>query len=78
MAEPPSPAEVVIVGGGVAALEALLALRDLVPGRVNLAPYLFAREPGAVPAPAPEAPAPEGFTDLGVPLHVADAAAARR
>ncbi|MGH2945242.1 MAG: hypothetical protein ACRDPC_03080 [Solirubrobacteraceae bacterium] len=34
MAEPGSPAEVLIVGGGVAARETLMALRDLAGDRV--------------------------------------------
>jgi sulfide:quinone oxidoreductase len=38
-----------------------------------LAPYLYAREPAAVPGPAPE-----GFVDLEVPLEAVDAAAVRR
>jgi sulfide:quinone oxidoreductase len=36
MAEPRSPAEVLIVGGGVAALETLMALRDLAGDRVRV------------------------------------------
>src|SRR5215212_9164965 len=36
MAAPSSPAEVLIVGGGVAALETLMALRDLAGDRVAL------------------------------------------
>jgi sulfide:quinone oxidoreductase len=46
MAEPGSPAEVVIVGGGVAALEALMALRDLAGDRVRA--QLVAPEPDFV------------------------------
>jgi len=38
-----------------------------------LAPYLYEREPAAVPGPAPE-----GFADLEVPLEAADAAPAGR
>ena len=36
MAEPGLPAEVLIVGGGVAALETLMALRDLAGDRVRI------------------------------------------
>jgi hypothetical protein len=36
MAEPGSPAEVLVVGGGVAALETLMALHDLAGGRVRV------------------------------------------
>jgi sulfide:quinone oxidoreductase len=36
MAEPRSPAEVLIVGGGVAAPETLMALRDLAGDRVRV------------------------------------------
>ena len=36
MAEPSSRGEVVIVGGGVAALETLMALRDLAPDAVSV------------------------------------------
>ena len=43
MAEPRSPAEVLIVGGGVAALETLMALRDLAGDRVRVT--LVAAEP---------------------------------
>jgi sulfide:quinone oxidoreductase len=46
MAEPRSPAEVLIVGGGVAALETLMALRDLAGDRVRVT--LVAAEPDFV------------------------------
>jgi NADH dehydrogenase FAD-containing subunit len=46
MAEPGSPAEVLRVGGGVAALETLMALRDLAGDRVRVT--LVAREPDFV------------------------------
>src|SRR5215218_5764501 len=46
MAEPGSPADVLIVGGGVAALEALMALRDLAGDRVRIT--LVAPEPDFV------------------------------
>jgi len=46
MAEPGSPAEVLIVGGGVAALETMMALRDLAGDRVRVT--LVAREPDFV------------------------------
>ena len=46
MAEPGSPAEVLIVGGGVAALEGLMALRDLAGDRVRVT--LVAAEPDFV------------------------------
>jgi sulfide:quinone oxidoreductase len=46
MAEPASPAEVLIVGGGVAALETLMALRDLAGDRVRVT--LVAAEPDFV------------------------------
>src|SRR5215218_5666189 len=46
MAEPGSPAEVLIVGGGVAALETMMALRDLAGDRVGVT--LVAREPDFV------------------------------
>ena len=46
MAEPGSPAEVLIVGGGVAALETLMALRDLAGDRVRVT--LVAGEPDFV------------------------------
>jgi sulfide:quinone oxidoreductase len=46
MAEPRSPAEVLIVGGGVAALEILMALRDLAGDRVRVT--LVAAEPDFV------------------------------
>ena len=46
MAEPGSPAEVLIVGGGVAALETLMALRDLAGNRVRVT--LVAGEPDFV------------------------------
>lgn len=46
MAEPGSPAEVLIVGGGVAALETLMALRDLAGDRVRVT--LVAAEPDFV------------------------------
>src|SRR5215208_5858713 len=36
MAEPGSPAEVLVVGGGVAALETLMALHDLAGDRVRV------------------------------------------
>ena len=78
MAEPGSPANVLIVGGGVAALETLMALRDLAGDRVGVtlvAPepdFVYEREAAAVPGPAPE-----GFADLEVPLDTADAAALR-
>jgi sulfide:quinone oxidoreductase len=46
MAEPGSPAEVLIVGGGVAALETLMALRDLAGDRVRVT--LVAADPDFV------------------------------
>ena len=46
MAEPGSPADVLIVGGGVAALETLMALRDLAGDRVRVT--LVAPEPDFV------------------------------
>jgi sulfide:quinone oxidoreductase len=46
MAEARSPAEVLIIGGGVAALETLMALRDLAGGRVRVT--LVAAEPDFV------------------------------
>ena len=46
MAEPGSPAEVLIVGGGVAALETMMALRDLAGDRVRV--MLVARDPDFV------------------------------
>src|SRR5215208_8527294 len=46
MAEPGSPARVLIVGGGVAALETLMALHDLAGGRVQVT--LVAPEPDFV------------------------------
>jgi sulfide:quinone oxidoreductase len=46
MAEPGSPAEILIVGGGVAALESLMALRDLAGDRVRVT--LIAAEPDFV------------------------------
>jgi len=46
MAEPRSPAEVLFVGGGVAALETLMALRDLAGDRVRVT--LVAAEPDFV------------------------------
>jgi sulfide:quinone oxidoreductase len=46
MAEPGSPAEVLIVGGGVAALEAMMALRDVAGGRGRVT--LVAAEPDFV------------------------------
>src|SRR5688572_17549598 len=46
MAEPGSPAEVLIVGGGVAALEGLMALRELAGDRVRVT--LVAAEPDFV------------------------------
>src|SRR5215208_1820355 len=46
MAEPRSPAEVLIVGGGVAALETMMALRDLAGDRVRVT--LVAPEPDFV------------------------------
>jgi sulfide:quinone oxidoreductase len=46
MAEPGAPAEVLIVGGGVAALETLMALRDLAGDRVRVT--LVAAEPDFV------------------------------
>ena len=46
MAEPSSRGEVVIVGGGVAALETLMALRDLAPDAVSVT--LVAAEPDFV------------------------------
>src|SRR5215216_6465824 len=46
MAEPALPAEVLIVGGGVAALETMMALRDLAGDRVRVT--LVAREPDFV------------------------------
>src|SRR5215218_653142 len=46
MAEPGSPADVLIVGGGVAALETLMALRDLAGDRVRVT--LVAAEPDFV------------------------------
>jgi hypothetical protein len=66
MAEPVSPAELLIVGGGVAALETLMALRDLAGDRVRVA--LVAAEPAA----AAPGPAPAGFVDLEVPLETID------
>ncbi len=46
MAEPGSPAEILIVGGGVAAMESLMALRDLAGDRVRVT--LIAAEPDFV------------------------------
>ena len=46
MAEPGSRGEVVIVGGGVAALETLMALHDLAPAAVRV--KLVAAEPDFV------------------------------
>jgi hypothetical protein len=73
MAEPGSPAEVLIVGGGVAARETLMALRDPAGDRVRItlsrALYLYERGPIALPGPAPER-----FVDLEVPLETDDAA----
>jgi hypothetical protein len=77
MAEPGSPAKVLIVGGGVA-LETLMALRDLAGDRVGVtlvAPepdFVYEREAAAVPGPAPE-----GFADLEVPLDLTAAAPVR-
>jgi hypothetical protein len=62
MAGPSSRGDVVIVGGGVAALETLMALRDLV------AEHVTARHGARLD------PAPEGFVDLEVPLEATDAA----
>lgn len=52
MAEPSSRGEVVIVGGGVAARETLMALRELAAAAVRVT--LVAAEPAAEPGPAPE------------------------
>jgi NADH dehydrogenase FAD-containing subunit len=78
MAEPGSPAKVLIVGGGVA-LETLMALRDLAGDRVGVtlvAPepdFVYEREAAAVPGPEPE-----GLADVEVPLDPAARAPARR
>jgi sulfide:quinone oxidoreductase len=55
-------------GGGAAAAQPLWWPPTKIAGRY-LAPYLYQREPRAEPGPAPE-----GFTDLDVPLDVADTA----
>jgi NADH dehydrogenase FAD-containing subunit len=68
MAEPGSPAEVLIVGGGVAALVTLMALRDLAGDRVRVT--RVAREPHFVYLDE----RPEGFADLEVPLVATEAA----
>jgi hypothetical protein len=93
MAEPRSPAEVLIVGGGVAALETLMALRDLAGDRAGddavaaqplwwpptkiAGRYLAPYLYEREPAAAP-GPAPEGFADLEVPLETIDATAVAR
>jgi hypothetical protein len=53
---------------GAAAAQPLWWPPTKIAGRY-LAPYLYQREPGAEPGPAPE-----GFADLDVPLDVADTA----
>ena len=55
-------------GEGAAAAQALWWPPTKIAGRY-LAPYLYEREPAAVPGPAPE-----GFADLEVPLDAAEAA----
>jgi hypothetical protein len=55
-------------GGGAAAAHALWCPPTKIVGRY-LAPYLYEREPGAEPGPAPE-----GFADLAVPLVAAEVA----
>ena len=78
MAEPGSPAKVLMVGGGVAALETLMALRDLAGDRVGVtlvAPepdFVYEREAAAVPGPEPE-----GLADVEVPLDPAARAPVR-
>lgn len=67
MAEPSSRGEVVIVGGGVAARETLMALRELAAAAVRVT--LVAAEPAAEPGPAPEA-----SSYLGVPFEPAQVA----
>jgi glycine/D-amino acid oxidase-like deaminating enzyme len=67
MAEPSSRGEVVIVGGGVAALEILMALHELAAAAVRVT--LVAAGPAAEPGPAPEA-----SSYIEVPLEAAQAA----
>src|SRR3954470_17909584 len=61
MAERSSPADVVVVGGGVAALETVMALRDLAGDRVRLT--LVAPEPDFVYRPMAVAQ-PFGFGEV--------------
>jgi NADH dehydrogenase FAD-containing subunit len=76
MAEPGSRGEVVIVGGGVAALETPMALHDLAPAAVRV--RLVAAEPDFVYRPMSVAEPLGGFVDLEVPLDAAQAALVER
>ena len=62
MAEPGSPANVLIVGGGIAALEIVAPEPD----------FVYEREAAAVPGPEPE-----GLADVEVPLDPAARAPVR-
>jgi NADH dehydrogenase FAD-containing subunit len=71
MAEPGSPAAVLIVGGGVATLETLMALRDLAGDRVRVT--LVAAEPDSAFIPVDRHGCVDGL-DLEVRLETTDEA----